>query len=214
MSKHLKNNNEDMICNIMLASISGDVGCVIKSHNHSYGSGAKDYLLQLDIPLEETYNVSYKIPTSEVRYVLELQYHRYLRMVSEVSQLAAEITKYATAIQTDVDALNVKYSEVELIKVLFGIDQTRIIDAITSFTTYISSHAILYVLDKDKFVDMNIDLNIIFDYYRKLNSDNGKLIITPNNYREFGEEARGGESIFNRVAHHYALLRTNLDMDK
>ena len=135
-------------------------------------------------------------------------------MVSEVSQLAAEITKYATAIQTDVDALNVKYSEVELIKVLFGIDQTRIIDAITSFTTYISSHAILYVLDKDKFVDMNIDLNIIFDYYRKLNSDNGKLIITPNNYREFGEEARGGESIFNRVAHHYALLRTNLDMDK
>ena len=209
----MSDNNELLLTNVMLANISGDVGCVIRS-DHSRGAGGRDYLLQLDLPLEEVYKVSYKIPTSEVKYALELQYHRYLHMVSEVKQLAEEITKYSVAIQADVDTLNAKYSEVELINVVFDIDQTHIINAITSFTTYISSHAVLYVMDIEKFVNMNIDLGIIFDYYKKLNPNDGRLIISPDNYREFGDEARGGESIFDRVAHHYAVLREDLFGDQ
>lgn len=193
-------NDNNLEC-IHLVQYSGDVGCV---------NDSKDYLLNLDIPTSETFIPSTKIPTQEAISALLLQYEKYLNMVSIVHELAEEITKYANFINVDMVRINEKYSNTKHLKVKYVIDQTMIVKTVKTFISYLSSHAVLYAMDKEKFMEMNIDLKIIYDYYKKINPEDGNLIITPDNYRVFGEESRAGESIFDRVAYHYPILLKRL----
>jgi len=195
------NNNNNMLEHIKLCQYSGDVGCVI---------GRKDYLIQLDLPLTTECKISYKIPAREVSNAMELQYAKYMVLVANLHQLASEITKYSVGIQKGVDNLNVEFKDVKFIKPTFSIDQSFIADVIGHFVSLISSHAVLYVRDRDMFDVMCVDLDTVFEYNAVLNTIQISGEVTNKTFMDFGERARDGVSIFRRVVHHYTLLLDTL----